>query len=141
MDLKDYDGWIVNNLNIKNEIINSCYMDEKETSSIYENKFLDDSIDNMINDSVINNKIITYINSIKNLILSLNMSKKPNINNDMFIYDMGFLVGKLSEIFPKYRQKKIYIIRDLFKNKNYNEIINNCNNILKNYPLIYKNIL
>ena len=106
-------------------LLNLQYMDEKAITNAYTNKYLNDDIDNQINDFKNKEKIINILNAI------IQLSNK-NIN-EINIYDIGFYAGQLYERLPNYFINIINSIRTNLLKKNFKHIIQSCgdiNNIL-----------
>lgn len=101
--------------------LNLKYMEEKALTNGYTNKYLNDDVDNKINDLKNKAKIIIILNNIINL---------SNINgtND---YDIGLYVGQLYEKLPDYFENQLESIRFNILKKKYKKIMQICLNIIE----------
>ena len=99
----------------KNSSLNLRYMEEKAKDSIYSSKYLNDDIDNKINDLINFNAIKTIITTIKELC-------EKNIESENKLYDVAYNIGRLYEILPNYYLDELNIMKELVINKKLEEI-------------------
>lgn len=99
----------------KNSSLNLRYMEEKAKDSIYSSKYLNDDIDNKINDLINFNAIKTIINTIKELC-------QKHIESENKLYDVAYNIGRLYEILPNYYLDELNIMKELVINRKLDEI-------------------
>jgi len=95
--------------------LNLKYMEEKAKDSIYISKYLNDDMDNKINDMINFNAIKTIIQTIKELC-------QKNIENDDTLYDVAYNIGRLYEILPNYYLDELNIMKELVISKNLEQV-------------------